>query len=88
MSDDAAFARKFAELGAQFRAELPARLAEIRAHLAAGEPDEVRAIAHRLAGRGGTFGAPDITAAGRAVEEADRAALPAAVDALAAVIGG
>lgn len=86
MADDA-FARKLAELGRQFRAELPGRIADLE-RLAAAGPGELpalRAIAHRLAGQGGTFGAPEVSAAASAVEDADPADLPAAIARLAAV---
>jgi HPt (histidine-containing phosphotransfer) domain-containing protein len=85
VSEDA-FERKMIELGAAFRAELPMRIAEIES-LAAGGPESLpalRAIAHRIAGRGGTFGAPAVSAAARAVEEAEPAELARAVAALAA----
>lgn len=86
MADDDAFARRLAELGAVFRAELPVRFAEMRAAATAGDLEAVRAIAHQLAGRGGTFGAPEVTTAARAAEEASAADLPAALDALALVV--
>lgn len=88
MSDGDAFARKFAELGATFRAQLPERLAELR-HLAeTARFDELRAIAHQLAGRGGTFGAPEISAAARALEAAPEAEIAVALEALAATLRG
>lgn len=86
MSGDDAFARKFAELGATFRAQLPDRLAELRRLAAAHRIDELRAVAHQMAGRGGTFGAPEISVAARALEEADEADVAAALEALATVI--
>ncbi len=87
MADDS-FARKFAELGEQFRAQLPKRLAKMRRLRRKGALDELRAIAHQLAGRGGTFGAPAITTTARAVEEASDAEIADRLDALAAAIKG
>lgn len=86
MSDDDAFARKLAELGATFRQQLPARLAELRRLAEEGRVDDLRAIAHQIAGRGGTFGAPEVTAAARGVEEAPNAEVAAAIDGLALAI--
>lgn len=84
MADDA-FVRKFAELGAAFRAQLPLRLAEME-QLAAAGPEalpELRALAHKLAGQGGTFGAPEISRAAGAVEDAEPPMVKAALAALA-----
>ena len=88
MADDA-FARKLAELGGAFRDQLPARLAELDRLVAAGPAglSELRAIAHKLAGQGGTFGAPEISLAASAVEEAEPAELAAALAALAETAG-
>lgn len=86
MSDDA-FARKLAELGAAFRAQLPATLDDMRQQLRRGNFSEVRSLAHQMAGRGGTFGAPEITVAACRVEDADDDAITMEVDALARVIG-
>jgi HPt (histidine-containing phosphotransfer) domain-containing protein len=88
VTDDDAFARRFAELGATFRAQLPDRLAELRRLAGEGRLDELRAIAHQIAGRGGTFGAPEVTTAARRVEDAAEAELAAALDRLAAAIEG
>lgn len=87
MADDA-FAAKLAELASQFRAQLAPRIAEMQRLAAGGAFAEVRDLAHQLAGRGGTFGAPEITAAARGVEEASDAELPAALAALAATAAG
>src|SRR3712207_2059309 len=60
-----AFAARLAELQAAFRSQLPARLADMQ-RLAAGGPAEIaelRAMAHKLAGQGGTFGAAAVGAA-------------------------
>lgn len=88
---DEAFAQKLSELGRTFRAQLPARLAELQQLAAADGPEaltELRAIAHKLAGQGGTFGAPEISAAAITVEEAEPAELPAALVALADAAAG
>jgi len=83
-----AFAEKLVELGRAFRAQLPARLAEIE-HLANAGPEglvELRGIAHKLAGQGGTFGAPALSRAASEVEEAEPARLAAAIAELARAV--
>lgn len=86
MSEDAAFARTFAQLGATFRAQLPERLAELRRLADSRSFDELRAVAHQLAGRGGTFGAPEISVAARALEESPDDDIAGALDTLASVV--
>ena len=83
-----AFAEKLAELNRAFRAQLPVRLAEME-RLAAAGPDrwlELRAIAHKIAGQGGTFGAPEVSRAAAAVEDAGPAELTDALAALARAV--
>lgn len=82
------FAEKFAELGRAFRAQLPARLEEMERLGAAGPAGEaeLRAIAHRIAGQGGTFGAPEISRAAAAVEDADPRCLAPALAELARAV--
>jgi HPt (histidine-containing phosphotransfer) domain-containing protein len=80
-----AFAEKFAELSRAFRAQLPQRLAEMERLAGAGPQGQaaLRAIAHKIAGQGGTFGAPGISRAAAEVEAAEPERLRAALDALA-----
>lgn len=85
MADD--FAAKYEALRQSFRAQLAERLTEME-RLADAGPDglaELRAIAHRLAGQGGTFGAPEISRAASAVEEAPLETVRDALAALARV---
>ncbi len=71
MSDAAEF---FEELRREYLAEAPARLSEIRKDLAAwaaGEADATGSLKirfHRLAGSGGSYGFPDISALARTTE--------------------
>lgn len=64
-----------AELQREYLREAPERLADLRKGLASfrrGEPDareSLRARFHRLAGSGGSFGLPMVTAVARAMEE-------------------
>lgn len=81
------FAEKMAALSRTFRAQLPDRLLEMQGLLIDGSYAELREIAHRIAGQGGTFGAPEISAAAAEVEEADDMRLPEALAALGAAIG-
>jgi len=66
------------ELQRDYLAEAPGRLAEVRKDLAAmqaGEPDawlSLQTRFHRLAGSGGSYGFPDISTIGRALEQALR----------------
>lgn len=60
---------QFDALLAQYRRELPARIAALEALLAAGRLDELRRALHRLAGSAGTFGLPQVGEAARAAEE-------------------
>ena len=87
MAEDDAFVRKFAELSATFRAQLPQRLVELEAFADAGDIDALRDVAHRLAGQGGTFGAPEVTAAAFGVEAAAPTEVRRALDALRAAAG-
>ncbi len=73
--------------------EFVGRLAEqveaMRAAYDGGRHEDLRRIAHRLKGAGGSYGYPCLTEAGRALEEAAKASDPhaeaAAFDSLAAV---
>jgi HPt (histidine-containing phosphotransfer) domain-containing protein len=68
-----------AALREAFVAGLPSRLDGLRAALAAGDRVTVQREAHRLAGTGVSYGLPQLTAWGRAVEQLCRAE-PAAGD--------
>ncbi len=82
------FAAKMEELRRSFDASLPARLAEMRRLLDLGADGraELRSIAHKLSGQGGTFGYPTISAAAAAVEEAEPGDIPATLANLARAI--
>ena len=77
-ADPEAMQRMLAELRAEYRRALPAKLSEIEGlwqGLSAGaEPaarfSELRRLAHTLAGAARTFGLPAVTDAARALEEA------------------
>lgn len=82
------FAEKFAELSRTFRAQLPTCLEQME-HLAALGPEgegELRVIAHRIAGQGGTFGLPEISQAAAAVEDADPNAMAEALADLSRIV--
>lgn len=85
MANDA-FAAKFEELRRTFHAQLPERITEMGALLRDGDIAAVQAIAHRIAGQGGTFGLPEISEAAAAVEDAGPDELPAALAALARLV--
>ena len=65
-----AFDERMAELRAHFLERAAAQRAELEAALAAGEREEIRRIAHSLAGSGGVFGFPRVSEDAQAVEEA------------------
>lgn len=73
----------FAPLVARYRQRLPRRLAEIEQLLRGVEGgdsaalEQLRVVAHRLAGSGGTYGFPAISTAGHALEESLSADVPA-----------
>ena len=58
------------EIVREFASELPARIAKLEAHLAAGELRELQTLAHQLKGAGGGYGFPQITDASRRLEAA------------------
>jgi signal transduction histidine kinase/DNA-binding response OmpR family regulator len=63
-----------------YLARLTSMRDSLEASLRAGVFEDVRALAHQLAGSGTSYGFPEITAAGRACEEAiDKRAAPAIV---------
>jgi chemotaxis protein histidine kinase CheA len=74
MSEDAELLRVLAGLRAQYLAEAPARLADLRSTLAraatgdAPALGELRQLLHRLAGSGGSYGLHEVTEAARAGE--------------------
>jgi HPt (histidine-containing phosphotransfer) domain-containing protein len=69
-----------------FVAALPSRLDGLRAALAAGDRVTVQLEAHRLAGTGVSYGLPQLTAWGRAVEQLCRAEPPASEGEIAGAI--
>lgn len=54
----------------EFASELPARIAKLEAHLAAGELLELQTLAHQLKGAGGGYGFPQITELAASLESA------------------
>ena len=62
------------QLRREYLAESPARLAELRKHVAAfraGDPDASQVLVilfHRLAGSGGSYGFPEISEIGQSME--------------------
>jgi HPt (histidine-containing phosphotransfer) domain-containing protein len=70
---------RMAALRDAFVGGLPSRLDGLRAALAAGDRVTVQLEAHRFAGTGVSFGLPQLSAWGRAVEQLCRTA-PAAID--------
>lgn len=70
----------------RYRLKCVDELARVRSALAADDWSALREAGHRLSGNGGTFGFPDISRDGAAlelaVEERDRAAIEAAAAAL------
>ena len=71
------------EVAADFAAELPARAAELRRLLGAGDGAGLRDAAHRWKGAAGTLGYPQFDAPAAALEAAPEAAAP---DELAALV--
>ena len=58
------------EIVREFATELPARVAKLEAHLAAGEMRELQTLAHQLKGAGGGYGFPQITELAASLESA------------------
>lgn len=58
------------EIVREFASELPARVAKLEAHLAAGEMRELQTLAHQLKGAGGGYGFPQITELAASLEAA------------------
>jgi len=77
------------ELRAEYRAELPAKLAHLKALLAQSRLKELHRALHTLAGSAGTFGLPAVGAAAREAEacceSGETARLPALIDAIGVV---
>jgi len=80
------FAEKLAELRARFFAQLPARIADMERLIDQGDLPQIRALAHKMAGQGGTFGAPEVSAAAAAAEHAAPEELRHALELLAAAV--
>jgi HPt (histidine-containing phosphotransfer) domain-containing protein len=89
MTNDA-FAERLEALRRAFWAQLNERLA--RMEQLAGDGDEseaeLRSIAHKLAGQGGTFGAPEIGRAAAAIEAAPSVELRQRIAELARLVDG
>lgn len=60
---------EFDALLAEYRRELPPKLARLEEHFAAGRFTELRRELHTLAGSAGTFGLPQVGEAARAAED-------------------
>ena len=58
------------EIVREFASELPACIAKLEAHLAAGELRELQTLAHQLKGAGGGYGFPQITELAASLEAA------------------
>jgi HPt (histidine-containing phosphotransfer) domain-containing protein len=58
------------EIVREFAGELPARIAKLESHLAAGELRELQTLAHQLKGAGGGYGFPQITELAASLEAA------------------
>ena len=58
------------EIVREFAAELPARIAKLEAHIAAGEMRELQTLAHQLKGAGGGYGFPQVTELAASLEQA------------------
>jgi HPt (histidine-containing phosphotransfer) domain-containing protein len=87
----AGFEARIRGLRADYVAALPTRLATLRAALERDDRAAVQYEAHRLAGTGHSYGFPQLTEWGRAVEKAvkagaERAALAAELDRLSELI--
>ena len=78
MDSQARFEERLAALRDAFVGGLPARLDGLRAALAAGDRVAVQVEAHRLAGTGVSYGLPELSEWGRAVERLCKAAAPVA----------
>jgi HPt (histidine-containing phosphotransfer) domain-containing protein len=72
------FEERLAALRDAFVGALPSRLEGLRAALAAGDREAVQQEAHRLAGTGVSYGLPELTRWGRAVEQLCKGEAPAA----------
>ena len=74
----------------RFVGSLGGRIAAMQAALAGGDDEELRRLAHRLKGEGGSFGYPALTDAARRLEEAvtaqDQAKATSAIDRLAVLV--
>lgn len=66
-----AFDDRLAALRARFLARAADDHAALTAARDAGDREAIRSIAHSLAGGAGIFGFPEVSAAARALEEAD-----------------
>lgn len=70
------FQERFAALGREWRAQLPARLADVQSRSAAcrcapddaGALEELHRLVHTLAGSAGTFGLDELSVRARAME--------------------
>ena len=60
------------EIVQEFAAEIPGRVAELEAALAAGDLGQIKTIAHQLKGAGGGYGFQPITDVAGALEHAVR----------------
>lgn len=69
-------AQRLAELRRSFVAQARIEADAIELHAAAQAWDAVRDLCHRLAGRAGMLGFPEVTEQARALEEAVDSALP------------
>ena len=85
-----AFEQKMTELRAIFHARLPVLIADLERLIAEGPAGNasIRALAHKIAGQGGTFGAPSISRAAQEVETAATADLAAMIAELKRVSEG
>ncbi len=61
--------REFDALLAEYRRELPPKLARLEEHFAAGRFTELRRELHTIAGSAGTFGLPQVGEAARVAED-------------------
>jgi HPt (histidine-containing phosphotransfer) domain-containing protein len=76
VDSQARFEERLAALRDAFVGGLPSRLDGLRAALAAGDRVMVQQEAHRLAGTGVSYGIPELTDWGRAVEQLCKAEAP------------
>jgi HPt (histidine-containing phosphotransfer) domain-containing protein len=70
-----------ADLAASFRADVPARMEELRTAAGAREMDQVRGLAHRLRGSAGAVGANRVFLTATDIETNAAALAPEALDA-------